>query len=64
MAKGGAKQRLGILQGRGADVCEACLEDVSNLKTCGTCGGKFCVECHMDHKGPKGVECGTEEEKK
>lgn len=60
MSKGGAKQRMGILQGRGADVCEACLEDVANLKTCGICSGKFCTECHMDHKDPKGGECGVE----
>ena len=55
MAKGmGAKKRLGIMQGRGADECFLCHDEDAGLSPCGTCGDLLCRDCKIDHN------CGEE----
>lgn len=43
----GAKKRLGLMQGRGIDVCIVCGDDAQ--ATCTTCGDQFCRDCKLEH---------------
>lgn len=46
----GAKARMGIMQGRGMEVCSAedCGEEMG-IAPCGSCGEMLCTTCRMDH---------------
>jgi hypothetical protein len=44
----GAKTRLSIMQGRGADVCSLCGDEIG-ISACAGCGDQICKDCRMDH---------------
>ena len=44
----GAKTRLSIMQGRGADVCSLCGDEIG-ISACSGCGDPICKDCRMDH---------------
>lgn len=53
----GAKTKMGIMQGRGADTCSSCPEEIG-IRACTGCGDLLCVDCRMDH------DCTTPDEDK